>query len=176
MMPNPDPTSLDNLHDIVAGPPIPISFAPGLYFLTVAAFALIGWAVWYEWRRWKANAYRRAALGELKALEARASSADQRGQALADVAALLKRTALAAWPRETVASLSGADWLEFLDRTGAGPPFSKGAGRLIAEIPYNPRAAEHIDAKSTSELFEIAKSWVTKHEACNDHAALTCRT
>ena len=95
-MPNPDPTSLDNLRDIVPGPPIPISFAPGLYFLTAFAFALLGWAVWYERRRWKANAYRRSALAKLKALEARASSADQRGEAVAEVAALLKRTALAA--------------------------------------------------------------------------------
>ena len=56
--------------------------------------------------RHQRNAYRRAALQELATADAGA------------ISAILKRTALAAFPREQVASLSGAEWLAFLDRTG----------------------------------------------------------
>lgn len=53
--------------------------------------------------RWRKNAYRRVAL---KLLDSADSSEA--------VNHLLKRVALAAWPREEVASLYGAEWNQFL--------------------------------------------------------------
>ena len=50
-------------------------------------------------RRHRRNAYRREALRELEEADA------------ADISAILKRTALVAFPREQVASLSGAAWM-----------------------------------------------------------------
>jgi Domain of unknown function (DUF4381) len=47
------------------------------------------------------------------------------------LALLVRRTALAIFPRETIAPLSGAAWLDFLDRSYEGHEFSQGAGRTL---------------------------------------------
>lgn len=102
-----DPSDLSNLRDIVAPPAV--SFwppAPGWWIVGAACVLAAGFAVAAAVRHWQRNAYRREALRALEMAEAR------------DVSAILKRAALAAFPREQVASLSGAAWIAFLDRTG----------------------------------------------------------
>lgn len=47
-------------------------------------------------------------------LEARVSRPAERMQALASLPALVKRTALAAWPRESIAALNGPGWSDFV--------------------------------------------------------------
>lgn len=90
--------------------PTPISYWPEtaawgwvLAVLVCLALALGAKAL----ARWRANAYRRAALSELRGL----------ADAPSEQAKLLRRTALVAFPRQDVASLIGDDWLGFLDRT-----------------------------------------------------------
>ena len=81
---NPDPSSLDNLFDIVVPPPV--SWwppEPGWYVVGGLAIALTVWAAWRGWERWRAAAYRRAALAELRRLEARAGAGAQHDAALA---------------------------------------------------------------------------------------------
>ena len=104
----PDPTSLDRLHDIVAPPPVPWwPPAPGWYFvlgiLAVAGIALTIRGI----HRWQSNRYRREALAEWQRLQPLLVADDTRAEALASLAELLKRTALSAFPRRRVASLTG---------------------------------------------------------------------
>jgi hypothetical protein len=102
-----DPTDLANLRDIVVPPAV--SFwppAPGWWLVGAAGVIAAGFAVAVAVRHWQRNAYRREAL---RALETAKTS---------EISAILKRAALVAFPREQVASLSGAAWLAFLDRTG----------------------------------------------------------
>ena len=54
------------------------------------------------------------ALGALAQLRAAVSRSDRRSFVLTETAVLLKRTALAAYPRAQVASLSGQAWMDFL--------------------------------------------------------------
>ena len=54
----------------------------------------------------------------------------------AQLSLLVRRTALAAFPREQIAPLSGAAWLAFLDRSSGGTEFSRGPGRWLASAPY----------------------------------------
>ncbi|MBN8910366.1 MAG: DUF4381 family protein, partial [Rhodospirillales bacterium] len=56
--------------------------------------------MWKTIARWRRNRYRRAALRELGRLP-------RTGNVVPALAALLKRTALAAFPRERVAALTG---------------------------------------------------------------------
>ncbi|HEX4987063.1 MAG TPA: DUF4381 domain-containing protein, partial [Burkholderiales bacterium] len=72
-----------------------------------ALLAVAAWALWRWHRRREANRYRREALAELARLED-----------VAGIPPLLKRTALAAWPRKEVAALSGAQWVAFLRASG----------------------------------------------------------
>jgi hypothetical protein len=106
--------------------------------LALLALALAALAV----RRWRAGRRRtaagRAALGELRWLGTRwGADGDGRGYAAA-VSALLRRLALARYPRERVAGLSGDAWLDFLDRSGGGGGFRSGVGRALTELPYRP--------------------------------------
>ncbi|HEY4165555.1 MAG TPA: DUF4381 domain-containing protein [Reyranella sp.] len=102
-----DPADLSNLRDIVVPPAVWLwPPAPGWWVVGAACVVAAGFAVAAAVRHWQRNAYRREALRAL-------DSADDR-----DISAILKRAALAAFPREQVASLNGAAWLAFLDRTG----------------------------------------------------------
>ncbi len=99
----------------VAVPPPP-SWAPQTIGWPIAGALLLlvlAWAGWRAWRRYRANRYRREALAELAGLPLSADP-EHRVAALRQMAVLLKRTALAAWPRAQVASLAGGGWAEFL--------------------------------------------------------------
>ena len=92
-----DPTSLQNLRDIVEPAPVPWwPPAVGWWILLVVVAAFAVWLASRAWRRRHANAYRRAALKELR------SATNP-----VEIAEILKRTALCAFPRTAVASLSG---------------------------------------------------------------------
>ena len=161
-----DPTSLDNLFDIVTAPPVPAwPPAPGWY-VVAGAVALVGGRIaWRGWRRWRAAAYRRAALAELDQIHARAGDPGDRGEALRELAPLVKRTALAAFAREEVASLSGAEWLRFLDRTGRTDAFTSGSGHALAEVAYDPAAIARMDGAAVEDLFRIVRRWIATHVA-----------
>ena len=91
-----DPTSLQNLRDIAEPAPVPWwPPAVGWWILFVIVAAAVIWIALRAWRRWQANAYRRAALEELR------SATNQ-----VEIAKILKRVALCAFPRTDVASLT----------------------------------------------------------------------
>ena len=144
--------SLVDLYDRLIQPeaPAPVSMWPqtagwvwlGVFFLLLVLFS--SWR-FYEWRR--ATAYRRAALVALK-------EAGDDPVAIADV---LRRTALAGFPRERVASLYGADWLAFLDQTAPSGGFSASeAGAVLAAAPYRSQDPHH-------DLPALAETWIRNH-------------
>ncbi len=153
-----DPASLSRLHDIVVPEPLPWwPPAPGWIVLAVLALLAGVGLAWIRWRRWKRDAYRRAALTELDRI-----GSDRTG-GLAALPALIKRTALAAYPRAEVASLHGDAWLEFLDREGKTDRFSRGPGRLLPELSFRPGAAERIDERGATELLALTRDWIRTH-------------
>jgi hypothetical protein len=126
-------------------------------------FAVVIWVAWHWWRQWRANAYRRAALVELDQLVAQSHDSARRVVALQALPELLKRTALAAFPRHEVASLSGTAWLGFLDHTGGSRDFTSGPGALITEIAYVPRYTEHLDQAQQEAVIQCVRRWIRKH-------------
>jgi len=101
---------IDSLVDPV--PPPPISMMPQTWGWAVLAGVIalaVAAAIWRAVARHRANAYRRAALAELA-----------NARTTANLATLLRRTALAAYPRVAVAGLAGTDWTDFLDRSAPG--------------------------------------------------------
>jgi Domain of unknown function (DUF4381) len=148
-----DAVNLVDLIDQLAEPlePAPVSLAPqtaGWTVLAVLLALVLAWLAWRWVQRWRANAYRRAALAGL----------DAAGNDPAAIADILRRTALAAWPRDRVASLSGVDWLRFLDATGRGGGFVDGPGTALASAPYRSDAAA-----PTPGLGALAARWVRRH-------------
>ena len=98
-------------------------------------------------RRHRANAYRRAALAALR----------DAGDDPVAVSAILKRTALAAFPRARVASLTGNGWLAFLEDTSQSAGFRDGPGQALADATYTP------DPQPVPGLNALAQDWVRRH-------------
>ncbi len=115
-------------------------------------------AIWRFVHRFRANRYRREALAELEGISRASGSLPD--QIATRLSVLLRRTALAAFPRETVAPLAGTAWLAFLDRSYGGQEFSQGAGRLLISAPYR-RAAPGDD--EVEALVGVARRWIRRH-------------
>ena len=154
------PDALAGLHDVVAPPPV--SWAPQTVGWAVLAAILVVLAAWLGWRAWKrarANRYRKVALAEIDRIAG--ALRDDPAAALGAVNEILKRTALTAWPRSEVASLTGPRWLEFLDNTGGGHDFREGPGVALAHRLYAPGAA---DAGEERDAFlDVARRWIRHH-------------
>ena len=137
-----DPASLARLHDVVE--PDTVSFwppAPGWWIVLAATATMAGALCWNGYVAWRRNAYRRAALAELPTTEP------------TRIPALLKRVALAAYPREQVASLSGDAWLEFLERTG-GVPMHRG----LLDLAYC------VKANDVAAIRAACANWIRRHD------------
>jgi hypothetical protein len=152
-----NPTAADplaRLVDVVV-PPEPSLWPQTPASLILIALVVIGAVVAAVWlvRRHRRNAYRRAALAELAAMDPR------HPHAAAALAALIRRTALAAFPREVVTPLQGAAWLAFLDRSYGGTAFSGGAGRVLADAPYRPNA----EPGDPAALAALVRQWIRRH-------------
>ena len=150
-----DGLNLVELLDLLAPPPEPIRVAmvpqtTGWIVLGGVVALLLLWGAVTLSRRYRANAYRRAALAELNALA-------RDGEDPAQIAVLLRRTALVAYPRGQVASLHGDNWLGFLDAHFPGEGFSAGAGQVLATAPWRPVAAD-------PALTELARDWILTHD------------
>jgi hypothetical protein len=144
--PNP---ALDKLHDYYT--PAPPTWTPqtiGWYVLFAIGALLLLWLAIRTTRRWFANRYRREALRELAV-----AAPDQ-------FSALLKRTALAVWPREKVASLSGDAWLKFLGDAAATESFLSTPGNRIEDIALSGSATSVEDEQV---LRAIAAEWIRRH-------------
>jgi hypothetical protein len=154
-VPDADPGSLDRLHDIVTPPPVPWwPPAPGWYVVGGVGLVLLGVAAWAAVGRWWAGRYRRAALRELDQLP-------RGGKVVPAVAELLKRTALAAFPRDRVASLTGDRWLQFLNATGRTEDFTRYPGTVLGDAQYQPGPVLTDEHEST--LLLIARHWIRHH-------------
>lgn len=150
---------LSQLRDIHLPPPI--SWwppAPGWWllaaFILIALIAAIFWLIHYR----RKNRYRRLALQQLRALRARWQTQPDSAQLVEAINQLLKQTALAAYPRQRVAALSGADWLLFLDSSLKQPRFSEAALRgLATSYQATPEAV------APELLLSAAEYWIRRH-------------
>lgn len=137
--------SREAMHGLIVPPPVSFWPAtPAWYVVFAAVAALLAWFGWRAWRRWRADAYRREALRELA------------GAGPAEIAAILKRAALAAWPRAQVAALAGAEWAAFLRRTAPRARLDAAAADRLAVLAYAPAGPE---ARGDAER------WIRFHDA-----------
>jgi uncharacterized protein DUF4381 len=143
------PEAPGKLHDFFQ--PSPPSWMPqtlGWYVVFALVILLLAWVAWRAWARWRRNRYRREALRELDRVDGSA------------IPALLKRTALAAWPRGTVASLSGDPWLRFLEAHSGSNSFSNGPGRLLFDLAYR---GARLTSEEERALRQVAGDWIRRH-------------
>ncbi len=146
------PTNLVDLLDQLVLPPEPepVSMVPqtaGWGVLLVLVLIGVAFGVWRLHAHRQRNAYRRVALAALE------SCKDP-----AEIAGVIRRCALVAYPRAEVASLIGADWLTFLDKAAGSTAFTAGPGRAIATAPFRDGGA------ADAALLDVARTWVRTHK------------
>jgi hypothetical protein len=135
-----DQYSLDKLRDIVIPEPPPLwPLAPGMWVLLGLVFLTLLLITW-QWRAArKRNAYRKAGLALLN-----------NARSARDISVLVKRVALAAFPRESVASLYGDEWAAFLNKTCPRGDFSALSTIDPDDVP-------------DSTVISLAATWIRHH-------------
>ncbi|MCX7066634.1 MAG: DUF4381 domain-containing protein [Methylococcales bacterium] len=85
------------------------------------------------------------------------NSTANNSEKLVELSALLRRVAISVAPRAQTASLIGQAWLTFLDSSLNDAPFTKGAGRCLADAPYrqSPPSEQEI-----FQLISLCEDWL----------------
>jgi Domain of unknown function (DUF4381) len=78
-------------------------------------------------------------------------------QKLCELSMLIRRVAISVNSRTEVASLTGRQWLAFLDKSVTGAPFSEGCGRLLADAPYRNTPPAELEI---SQLISLCEDWL----------------
>jgi hypothetical protein len=134
--------------------------APGWWIAAGVVVAVLLWLAGVRWRRHRRRgAAARSALRELAALRAAVRADGDTRAFVAALSRLLRRLALARFPREQVAGLTGDAWLAFLDATGGGDGFRHGPGRALADLVYGATRAGD-PPPSSDVLAELAETWI----------------
>jgi hypothetical protein len=140
-------------------PPDPVSWlpqTPGWLVVGALLGLYLAYRGWLALRHWHRNRYRREACRELQRLAAQAT-----GEGLAgELSALLKRTALAAFPRPQVARLSGARWVEFLNGQCDQALFEGALASALVREQYRDRGLAESERQA---LMAACREWILSH-------------
>lgn len=154
--------ALRSLHDIVVPPPV--SLMPqtwGWALLAAVLVAVLLALLLRSYLRYRRNAYRREALREIGRIDTRMRDPLKRNGAVRELAELVKRTALAAWPRSKIAALTGGDWVRFVDASGSR---DEALARLLDDLEY--RGDETLSAlppDTAQNAIAGARRWIENH-------------
>ena len=138
--------------------PGPISWwppAPGwwiLFALLIVGTILVVLYARYQRRQTR---IRRVSLKEIDAIQQAFQVHQNNTRLVRELSVLLRRVCISRYPRVDVASLTGTEWMSFLDRNREGKSFSAGAGIVLMTEPY--RKDPDIDA---SALLSCCRSWI----------------
>ncbi|HXT81146.1 MAG TPA: DUF4381 domain-containing protein, partial [Acetobacteraceae bacterium] len=137
--------------------PAPIAWWPlqfGWWVVAACLLAIVLLLLADGVRRYRRNAYRRAALRSLRELAAAPPE-----MLASQVAEILKRAALAAYPRESVAGLTGTAWSEFLARTGG---LAVETSAVLGRAAVNP--SHPLNASQAGAVLAGAQAWIRRHK------------
>lgn len=129
--------------------------APGWLVLYVLLIATVLYAIyfWYQSKRKKYTV--KFALAKLDKLEQLLAKNPEKINIAAEISTLLRRTALYYFRREEIASLTGKQWLDFLNRSGETTHFTQETKRLLTDAPYQKEVSNDL-----TPLFTLARAWL----------------
>ena len=154
---------LVNLKDIHLPPPV--SFwppAPGWWILALLVISTLFIGGVWLYRKYKKSKPKTEALRILKDLQILYQNLQDELVSLRNLSNLLRRTALTYYDNDTVASLQGSSWLEFLDETGKTKEFSQGAGKVLGKELFQQKVKPDMNA-----LFQLVKKWISSSRHYN---------
>ena len=103
----------------------------------------------------------RAALRELDGLERDHEGTGDAGAYAVRLSALLRRVALARFPRNEVASLHGATWIDFLNRASARTGFPSEVVEAMERTVFAP-PFEESPREDTAAWGAAARAWIRR--------------
>lgn len=154
-----DAGSLQNLNDIVVPGPVPLwPLAPGWYVVAGLLLVFAIYRILRMWRQRRQNRYRKQALQVLSSIRKDGSAAS-----LQALPGLIKRAALAVWPREQVAQLSGTRWHQFLDESTDSHYFREGAGNTLDWLAYHSGREHTPPPEAIGQVLDAVEYWLKNH-------------
>lgn len=142
--------------------------ALGWWLLLVVIVFLALWLTFKILKRAKQKKHRIEILNKFTVLEKKLR-AEPSNTTIAEINTLLRQLAISYYPRAQIASLTGGEWLQFLDESGDTHDFSRGAGRILIEAPY--RLDDHqlsneldhqIENLNINEFIPLVHNWAKK--------------
>lgn len=130
--------------------------AYGWWILLICCISVFIILLRYQIKRRKLKSQQKKIQTQLQQLEQQLKK-DQNVKTLAKINTLLKRIALQCYPQQEVSSLSGQQWLTFLDDSGQSKHFTQGDGQLLAVAPYQ---AEIPKQHNLTGLMTAVHHWV----------------
>jgi hypothetical protein len=129
------------------------------WWLLLIVLPLLFLFAWWLFKRITKTTLTTEALAILDQIKNDPNS-DQK-QKLQQLSSWLRRIAISLAPRKEVASLSGQDWLHYLDKSIEGTPFSSGIGRYLADGHYQKSLPDNVDITALAELCE---NWLRRQQ------------
>ena len=128
--------------------------AMGWWFLAIVILLLCLFFIWLYKRLTKKTALK---TGKQILAEIKQDAALNDFEKLSKISELMRRVAISISPRTEVASLTGQDWLNYLDSTMKYSPFTLGAGQCLAAAQYQQAAVIEIDIPL---LISLCEDWL----------------
>jgi len=147
--------SLQDLREIHLPDPVPLwPPAPGWWIVLGLGVTVVIVFIWVRAYR-RGTKARRLAMAELAAVKQHYDTHQDNQWVVQRLSEIVRRYAMANFPRTEVAGLVGSSWLGFLDRTGRTNEFTKGVGHLLSSGPYRPESAV-----PAADLLSLVEHWI----------------
>lgn len=172
---------LAQLRDIQLPEPVGIwPPAPGWWILGLIILSILFFGFW-KFKQYKAvNQYRHDAIALIKAEEKAIKEHKNITLYLQNMAEILRRTALTAYPNERIEPLQGNAWLAFLDGKNYSRiidkphlSFQKGCARDIIFLTYQTNEKNILSPKDLSAIHNTILFWVKYHSRNTDVTLLS---
>lgn len=146
---------LQDLRDVHLPPPISLwPPAPGWWITFGLVLMGVMLCLWILRNRRRKQSCR-LAMNELHAIKQHYDTHRDDQWLIQRLSVMIRRYAIATFPRTEVAGLVGISWLQFLDRSGRTNQFTDGVGHLLSAGPYQQQAAV-----SAAELVPLVEQWI----------------
>ncbi|MCG8378980.1 MAG: DUF4381 domain-containing protein [Proteobacteria bacterium] len=160
MIPQTDPASLPlrdiHLPDAISWWPL----APGWWLLGFLLIVLIGAIIFFIRQR---RNYQLSTIflarQELEKIRNDFNLNQDKTSLVQGLSGLVRRISISLFSRTETASLTGREWLLFLDQFTDKQQFSRGAGQILVEAPY--QASSDYDS---AELLQLVTLWIDRIE------------
>ena len=144
--------------------PSDISWWPstiGWKILALLLFIFVSYRLFKFALAWWSNRYRREAIKQISTLQN--VSANDLTNVIEQLPFYLKTTALQAYPRDQVAQLSGAAWIDFLNVKAGSEYFNPNVSEQLLTISYRPKEQWQLTEEQCLNLINLTKLWIKRH-------------